>query len=512
MANTLNTPNIPNTINVLIVSDVQNDFISQAGSETLDDIYININQIRNIAKLMDDKMNQMVMFVRDMHPLGHASFKNYRPHCRNNLRVCENSQNMADDKMEPDNNKAMTILENFEANKIKFNNSNDSKKTELYNKIKEINSQSLNKTFPSEVQFNEDLDKACKNTILTYVELSNVKFSEILTLAFEHFNNELNDICLFIKKYKVYTNFLTSINSKEPIIRKLPYDEQNLTEKYELKKVPIKGYDLSYLFLGTQFSAAFARLILNTEVYTTCINIKDYPTAYLEEPMLSKIKIDPSLVKIGETVIEQLNKGEFCNYDSYSGFNYHTKFEAGEITNIDISQSVSTGLYERIIGLTEHFVRTYIKVNKIDLSNMINLKTITNDFTINITVCGLSGIYSIIQGIVFWKKKYAPTYSKVIINFIYDISGAIFLKSNKFGFKQSYELEDLTQDVLEQFRKYFDKIVERVEFTDSITFKINYLGNYIFTYTFTPTDTQQTIGYYKYNKYKQKYLNLSNKY
>ena len=488
-----------NTLNVLIVVDVQNGFISQDGlehEETLDDIYISINQVKNIEKLMDS--NKVIIFSRDMHPLGHASFQKYRPHCRNNLRVCENSQNMTADKMKRAAD-PITILANFEANKIKFNESNNLKQTELYMKINpdpQLSDVEFLEKYSDEItQFRTDLDTICSQMKSDVVESSDVELSDTIKTAYVDFNKELNDICLFIKKYKVYIEFLAFISLTQQI--------DGYT--YHYKDLLINGYELSYLFLGTIYKGNFCMLNILSDKYALGLN-KTKNTLHLGDPDSHNIVLGKTIrvntpLPSNTKLIELLNKGEYCNYDSYSAFNYHTKFENGNMSNIQkntLRKQFSTGLYERII--------------KLATNSSINIQ---ENFTLNITVCGLSVIHTIMQGIVFWRQNYRPDHKNITINFIYDISGTIFSKYSNF--KQSYEINDFKDDkVIEQFRKFFDEIITRIQFVTVITFEIKYLETPLFTYTFTPTPTpsssQITPSKYKYNKYKQKYLNLTNKY
>ena len=359
----------------------------------------------------------------------------------------------------------------------------------------------------TEVEYRKKLESLgfTEVTYLTYdiyIELLNktkLKISEFKTL--------LDEIISFILEYKKYEDFMNKIS---PIY---------------INTTVINGYKLSYLFLGTSYSSVFN--VLNTDPDTGhkhSIGLLNDDSQlsdikkYLLKPDLNFIKHNP--LQINGIFIKskpnqlfvQLNKGEFCDYDSYSAFNYHTKFENNTMTNIfhtNILKQYSTGLWEYIT----------------QLMNITNSKGVKPKLKLNITVCGLVGdicvIHTIIQGIFFWKTYFASTHTNIEINFIYDISGTLFSKFNEFN--PSYEIIDFTYDNIIKFYNFFNKIVITLGSDHDISFDVKYQNKHLFKYTksipanIAATEaanamaSQSTIGTaaYKYNKYKQKYLNAN---
>ena len=337
--------------------------------------------------------------------------------------------------------------------------------------------------------------------------------------------------------------------SKETIdslITKYNTSEYNLSEsdkrfltniQPKFRNIQIKGSDLSYLFFGLRYNDAFKLLSLDSDNNFT-IGIKN-DDSFLGSPDITNIILPIKSVKLHDKDFIQLNKGEFCNEDSYSAFNYHNtivkrtklslqkeinyhkdsiinrnsiqledfKIDGPKFTveNIDVYKKYSTGLWEYIISI---------------LNENIN--------ELQITVCGLVGnicvIHTILQGLNLWNRFYKDDNNKVTIKFIYDISATLFLvMEHDKTFKSSYVYEDFDDKLIEKFYKFFDSILPDNHTT--LFFDVNYQGKFIFKYTTDKTDSVHikfnkvmirsninSTNFYKYNKYKQKYLNISDKY
>jgi hypothetical protein len=106
-----------------------------------------------------------------------------------------------------------------------------------------------------------------------------------------------------------------------------------------------------------------------------------------------------------------LTKGERCDKEAYSAFNYHIVYDSSKPSdpvksNIKPNDATnSTGLWEWI------------------------LKNKTSD-EITITVCGLVGnvcvMHSLLQGIALWNNVYSKQNPEVKVKFVYSLKGTRF--------------------------------------------------------------------------------------
>ena len=202
----------------------------------------------------------------------------------------------------------------------------------------------------------------------------------------------------------------------------------------------------------------------------------------------------------------QLTKGEFCNYESYSAFNYHQEFTYvnGEVKSSQIKESTdpkySTGLWENI------------------LQNVIG-----NDnkkLTLNITVCGLVGnicvMNTVHHGIAIWNAQYKNKYKNVKVNFIYSFPGTLFLAGPPpFNLpKANYQIlkEIIDADIINNLYTDFNIIVKELGERVTLNYKIGaQLIDMNATVKKPNSPTLYGGTYYdKYLKYKQKYLELKN--
>jgi nicotinamidase-related amidase len=137
----------------------------------------------------------------------------------------------------------------------------------------------------------------------------------------------------------------------------------------------------------------------------------------------NEINITAEPYKFEQKSYITLTKGERCDQESYSAFNYHVNYlyNNENIVNKTATQSNpimdpnfdslqkknSTGLFEWILK------------NKGDANN------------INVTVCGLVGnvcvMHSVIQGITLWDKIYQSEYPDITMNINFSLLGTLFL-------------------------------------------------------------------------------------
>jgi nicotinamidase-related amidase len=245
-----------------------------------------------------------------------------------------------------------------------------------------------------------------------------------------------NDNIKCQKKYKDYNNEFTkpSDNLNNVIItlkNNLKNQKQNkYTNSFidniitsHNKNILVLGTDLSYLFLGLE---NMRDVILNlnndkNKKYTICTkqtddNIKNEPN--IKNNNWETVKSIQS--KNNMTNFIALQKGEYCDYESYSAFNYHIKInnkyknktecikecdpKNNVLENLKPKEKYSTGLFEYIIK----------KINN-DNSND------NNNINLQIDVCGLVTdicvINTIQQGLAMWDKVYKNNNKNIHISF-----------------------------------------------------------------------------------------------
>ena len=337
---------------VLIVVDVQNCFIQGGSLNETKDIEPYINQATIIANLVDSGNYDLVVFTRDYHPKNHASLYNeqnpvygtYLPHCRNENLKC---------------NQRYT-------------------------------------------EYNDTDEKIKKNNILTpLIRPLTRPFTNTNKLT--QFGNEIDS-----SKYKQIIQIINENSLVKSHFKSIAY------EKY--KNNYVIGTNLSYLFYGTTLAEKI--LTLNnddTNKYTIGLNHLDKDSIlHKNDPKIKNIKWEAvkSLLYTNKnnkkTKIIALTKGEYCNYESYSAFNYHFSYapikdnvlfkdeKQNNLTKLVPTKNHSTGLFEYIL--------------KDRPSNKIT-----------IDVCGLVTnicvINSVQQGLAMWHILYKRDYNDLKVDF-----------------------------------------------------------------------------------------------
>lgn len=187
------------------------------------------------------------------------------------------------------------------------------------------------------------------------------------------------------------------------------------------------GTELSYMFLeNNTLREPVKQLILNNRKGENKIGLADTMVEKVDGNSIISIIADDATRKLNgkeqQTPLDfngqkyiSLTKGERCNKESYSAFNYHIEYKYDdpanpEKINIDpFSANESTGLWEWIL-------------NNRDGNNEIT-----------VTVCGLVGnvcvMHSLLQGIALWNNVYSMKNPTVKIKFVYSLKGTRFAAS-----------------------------------------------------------------------------------
>lgn len=161
---------------------------------------------------------------------------------------------------------------------------------------------------------------------------------------------------------------------------------------YSNKRFFVKGKQLSYLFYGTQLANTIKKLNQEPELY----NIGLKPNAeYKGKPDINQIKYPKNpLQTIGKSKCITITKGQFCNYESYSAFNYHLEIKVTDKDkNKNVLEDIKTPEKEKSTGLFEYLIQNnYISDNtEIDVCGLV-----TNICVIN----------TVQQGLAMWNHIY----------------------------------------------------------------------------------------------------------
>ena len=187
------------------------------------------------------------------------------------------------------------------------------------------------------------------------------------------------------------------------------------------KYVEVVGTELSYMFYKSKiFREPVKQLVLGNRKGENKIGLDDTTvesTGKLENINKSdeerKIKYGEPLTVDNRQYIA-LTKGERCDKEAYSAFNYHIEYDSSQPSKPTYSKITpdnaanSTGLWEWILK---------------------NRQT-SNEITI--TVCGLVGnvcvMHSLLQGIALWNNVYSklPENAGVKVKFVYSLKGTRF--------------------------------------------------------------------------------------
>lgn len=247
----------------------------------------------------------------------------------------------------------------------------------------------------------------------------------------------------------------------------------------KLLKEKIIGTNLSWLYSVTPYASIISELI-NKKKSIGMSNKSNKSKI----PNFRDITI-PEPLKIGDKKFIELVKGQLCEYESYSAFNYHLK--------LDKSNNKSNN------GLAKYSSRyitpEYQENNKLeDLSTGLfeYILETTYENNIEITVCGLVGeicvINTIVEGLIMWNLVYNKTKKNVIFN--YSLSGTLFTGLGLFGFNATVKQA-----------KFFEKMIDYLNNNVYSTYKqyilFNVSDNNEYVGTIYYHDKAETFSYYK---------------
>ena len=387
--------NMSSDYKVLVVVDLQNCFIQggSLGSIDIKDIKKYIELVKEIDKKISQTKYDIVVFSKDSHPLNHSSlFDNtntqdgvYTYHCRNSQNNCikntsnpttymsSNAKNIIRDllcnvKGKPDTEKDIYVKKHF----YDVKNEYEDGEYNFYN--------------PQFKKIFTDLVKEQESKIKDEINDKNYKINSENTTTLEELIN------------KYISNSELDHDSIEYLTNILNFD------KY--KKLKVQGLDLNYLFYNTGLKEIIFNLNngnnseigIKQEEY-----IKNYPNYDRKIYNVDNIECKTS----NNTKFITIAKGQYCDYESYSAFNYHINIKKRKEKSIiyDIFERYDSSLnfLEKLpaeerysTGLFEYILKDFNEQ--------------TSKQNINIDVCGLVTnicvINTVHQGIAMWEKVY----------------------------------------------------------------------------------------------------------
>ena len=239
-------------------------------------------------------------------------------------------------------------------------------------------------------------------------------------------------------------------NIPEEIISKIMLNDKVYPKLYILDK-PIIGPELTFLYYGTKYFNVIDELLKNGKTYEIGLKLVNNSKNHKNEPNLEYINWnkDPFRFRDNTKTFIQLTKGQFCNYESYSAFNYHLKLTNNRNNTelkkegIEAQEKNSTGLYEYI-------------TKKLPSEN------------IEFTICGLVGdicvINTVLQGYLMVKKVYMNSKN---IKFIYSLAGTLFVGNGINGFQLRPEINN---DFIKLMKLRIKYLLENETFNDDLIY------------------------------------------
>ena len=385
---------------VLVVVDLQNCFIHGGSISSLNiiDLKKYIALVKDVALKISSNNYDLVVFTKDSHPLNHSSLSDktnasdgvFIHHCRNSKHNC-----IKDKTSTYISSDAKDKIKDFIFSIDKDKNFNDEKVTEEKEQfyVKKEIYQDDDYNF-----YNPKKNNKFHTLLLSLYAKYKTEKKEIIHLINNNNYNKnstrttLNDL---IKKYN--SDLILDKESKEFL--------KSIDSKY--KNIAVEGLDINYLFYGTNLNDIIFELNSNKKYEIGIVDgniITDIPNYSADIYNVNSVE---SIYK-NKTRFISLEKGQYCDYESYSAFNYHIHIKKDEksiifktfkkydstLNNLETlaaKKEYSTGLFEYILK----------SFNERDDKSIKN---------INIDVCGLVAnicvINTVHQGIAMWEKIY----------------------------------------------------------------------------------------------------------
>ena len=395
---------------VLVVVDIQNCFIQggSLGSTDIEDLKKFIDLVKGVDEKISKNNYDLVVFSKDIHPLNHSSLSDnttpqygvFTYHCRNTTKNCIKDTTNSTTYM---SSAAKDIIRDILCNK------KDSTIKEHFYDKKDVYKSITGDDYKF---YNPHLERTFRRLLINDAsKTSKVSKTSKISEIINGVKSEMDD-----KKYDInYGKIKTLEDLLGDYISNPKLDDDSkgylrgLLNDKKYKGLKVQGLDLNYLFYGTSVKDIIYALNTNTnsEIGITQDEHIDEPNYNDTAYNVDKLKYKTRNANANTKFIS-IAKGQYCDYESYSAFNYHTKIEKDETNSIiyDVFGKYDSSLNKLkplpadkrySTGLFEYILKSFNEKG--------GGKT-----NINIDVCGLVTnicvVNTVHQGIAMWEKVY----------------------------------------------------------------------------------------------------------
>jgi hypothetical protein len=250
----------------------------------------------------------------------------------------------------------------------------------------------------------------------------------------------LNDL----KLNEVNRNPVNISNNLQPILN---YNKLNSN----IKNSPVIGTNLSYTLFFTKYGKDIYSLITKRDP----VGVVDNKNVLKGEPDSQHIKIlrnnnqnNNVFLESGGKTMFQLVKGQYCDYESHSAFNYHIKIKEDGYTNN--TNSIRKFKSDQIITKDTSVDKLFKYSTGLLESILISDEEISK---YNITVCGFVGdvcvLQTVVQGLIMIGLLSESSSENIFknISFTYSLCGTRFtgIPSLEFGESKTPSEDDILE-------------------------------------------------------------------
>jgi nicotinamidase-related amidase len=195
-----------------------------------------------------------------------------------------------------------------------------------------------------------------------------------------------------------------------------------LTESSGPETLEVIGTELSYMFFtNDKFREPVKRLIEDNREGKSKIGLGDTLAENGSEIKTTPadasrtVNYEKSPIDDGGIKYITLTKGERCDKEAYSAFNYHIVYNSSDPSH-PVKSNIKPDVAANSTGLWEWILKN---------------RGVENEITI--TVCGLVGnvcvMHSLLQGIALWNNVYSKQNPDVKVKFVYSLKGTRFAEA-----------------------------------------------------------------------------------
>ena len=412
---------------VLVVVDLQNCFIQggSLGTENIKDIKKYIDLVKGVEeKILKDNYD-LVVFSKDSHPLNHSSLSDntdathgvFKYHCRDSKKNCIK-----------DTENPTTYMSSAAKEAIR----------DILCDVENVEKAEGRPSRPSIPSITANVKENFYNTDYKEDDYNfyNSKYKELFTYLLNLQENKnkvikvMNDVKVNIDKDKIITleMLINEYLSNQDLDDGSKGYLKGILKIEKYKGLKVQGLDLNYLFYNTKLKDIIDALNTNTDSEIGIkgstvlgktkkfININDTPN--YDDNVYNVDSLVPKTLK--NTKFITIAKGQYCDYESYSAFNYHTNIKKQYLQTKSIIYEIfkkydsSLNVLDKLPAKEEYSTGLFEYILK-------DFKEQDGKQNINIDVCGLVTnicvINTVHQGIAMWEKVYKETYKGITCKF-----------------------------------------------------------------------------------------------